>query len=256
LATTVAIFAATGMVMMNGAAMAKSVASRPARADATTAAPLSSPAPAADAPGADGESTADSSETRSTPARGGKKTGYPVPDERLRKNLPPPPSGNIHLFDPYRNESLKINIFNLDGSYNLDALKAVSHFLRCKRTDTETQIEPRLLAILSHIYDHFGDRRIEVTSGYRNQVHTTSNHYRGSASDITIPGIAPKKLRAFAESLDAGGMGIGLYPTSGFVHVDVRPPPSYRWIDYSATDPGDPKRRPPPNVKRKRRLQS
>jgi uncharacterized protein YcbK (DUF882 family) len=189
-------------------------------------------------------------------AHGANKWGYPVPDERLRKNLPPPPSGNIHLFDPYRNESLKINIFNRDGSYNLDALKAVSHFLRCKRTDTETQIEPRLLAILSHIYDHFGDRRIEVTSGYRNQMHTTSNHYRGSASDITIPGISPKKLRAFAESLDAGGMGIGLYPTSGFVHVDVRPPPSYRWIDYSATDPDDPKRRPPPNVRRKRRLQS
>ena len=253
------------MVMMTGAAMAKSVASRPARTPATpAAAPLSSEAPAADAPaagaadGADSESAADSSESRSPSARsgGGKKTGYPVADEKLRKNLPPPPSGNIHLFDPYRNESLKINIFNLDGSYNLDALKAVSHFLRCKRTDTETQIEPRLLAILSHIYDHFGDRRIEVTSGYRNQVHTTSNHYRGSASDITIPGIAPKKLRAFAESLDAGGMGIGLYPTSGFVHVDVRPPPSYRWIDYSATDPGDPKRRPPPNVKRKRRLQS
>jgi uncharacterized protein YcbK (DUF882 family) len=194
--------------------------------------------------------------TASKPGHGGKKIGYPVLEDKLRKNLPPPPSGNIHLYDPYRHESLKINIFNRDGSYNLEALRAVSHFLRCKRTDTETQIEPRLLAILSHIYDHFGDRRIEVTSGYRNQMHTTSNHFRGSASDITLPGINPKKLRAFVETLDSGGMGIGLYPTSGFVHVDVRPPPSYRWIDYSATDPDDPKRRPPPNVKRKRRLQS
>ena len=208
------------------------------------------------APTGDAQSGASPPAAKGGPSRGSKKSGYPVADEKLRKNLPPPPSGNIHLFDPYRRESLKINIFNRDGSYNLDALKAVSHFLRCKRTDTETQIEPRLLAILSHIYDHFGDRRIEVTSGYRNQMHTTSNHYRGSASDITLPGINPKKLRAFVESLDAGGMGIGLYPTSGFVHVDVRPPPSYRWIDYSATDPDDPKRRPPPNVKRKRRLQS
>ena len=70
-----------------------------------------------------------------------------------------------------------------------------------------------------------------MTSGYRNQRHTTSNHYRGSATDIMIAGVSAKRLRAFVETLDSGGMGIGLYPTSGFVHVDVRPPPSYRWID-------------------------
>jgi uncharacterized protein YcbK (DUF882 family) len=186
---------------------------------------------------------------------GRRMQGFPVPDERLRQRLPPPPSGNLHLFDPYRRESLKINIFNRDGSYDSEALKALSHFLRCKRTDTEANMEPRLFAILSHVYDHF-QRRIEVTSGYRNQRHTTSNHFRGSATDITVPGINPKNLRAFLETLDSGGMGIGLYPTSGFVHVDVRPPPSYRWIDYSATDPSDPKRRPPPSFRRKRRLQS
>ena len=30
-------------------------------------------------------------------------------------------------------------------------------------------------------------------------------------------------------------MGIGLYPTSEFIHVDFRAPgePSYRWTDYS-----------------------
>ncbi len=31
-------------------------------------------------------------------------------------------------------------------------------------------------------------------------------------------------------------MGIGIYPRSQFVHIDVRPPPSYRWIDYSAAE--------------------
>jgi hypothetical protein len=36
----------------------------------------------------------------------------------------------------------------------------------------------------------------------------------------------------------------------------VRPPPSYRWIDYSATDPDDPNRRPLPIFKRTKRLQS
>jgi len=114
---------------------------------------------------------------------------------------------------------------------------------------------PRLLVILSHVYDHFGKRRIEVTSGYRNQRRTSSYHFRGSATDIVVPGVKPAKLRAFVETLDSGGMGIGLYPRAGFVHVDVRPPPSYRWIDYNPVDHSDPARRPPRGWKRKR-LQS
>ena len=189
--------------------------------------------------------------------RSGKPVGYAVFDEKLRRRSPPPPSGNIHIRNLFRQEELKVNIYNRDGSYNTDALKQLSHLLRCKRTDTEIPIEPRLFTILSHVYDHFGERRIEVTSGYRNQRKTTSNHYRGSASGIMVNGVPPKVLRAFVESLDAGGIGVGIYPASGFVHVDVRPPPSYRWIDYSPTDRNDPNRRPNNAFKlRKKRLAS
>jgi uncharacterized protein YcbK (DUF882 family) len=176
--------------------------------------------------------------------RSGKPVGYAVFDEKLRRRSPPPPSGNVHIRNLFRQEELKVNIYNRDGSYNTDALKQLSHLLRCKRTDTETTMEPRLFTILSHVFDHFGERRIELTSGYRNQRKTTSNHYRGSASDIMVQGVPPKVLRTFIESLDAGGIGVGIYPASGFVHVDVRPPPSYRWIDYSPTDRNDPNRRP------------
>jgi uncharacterized protein YcbK (DUF882 family) len=180
--------------------------------------------------------------------------GYAVLDEKLRKRMPPPPSGNIHLRNLYRQEELKVNIFNRDGSYNTDVLKQLSHLLRCKRTDTERPIEPRLFAVLSHVHDHFGGRRIEITSGYRNQRKTTSNHFKGSATDIMIEGVRPKVLRSFIESLDAGFMGVGIYPESGFVHVDIRPPPSYRWIDYSRSDPNDPNRRPLPIFKKKKRV--
>jgi uncharacterized protein YcbK (DUF882 family) len=203
------------------------------------------------------EAPAATEPTDSGPSRGRKPRGWVVPDERLRKRLPPPPSGNVHLYNLYRQESLKLNIYNLDGSYNVEALKALSRLLRCKRTDLETPIEPRLFTVLSHIYDRFGERRIEVTSGYRNQRRTTSNHYRGSATDIHVRGVDPAQLSAFVESLDSGGMGVGLYPRGGFVHVDIRPPPSYRWVDFSPTDPDDPNRRPPDGWKiRKKRLQS
>jgi uncharacterized protein YcbK (DUF882 family) len=186
------------------------------------------------------------------PRRGAKLIGALVPDELLRSKPLERPSGNLHLYVLATRESLKVNIFNDDGSYNVEALRAATHMLRCKRTDAEKDIEPRLLTVLSHVYDHFGGRRLEVVSGYRNQRKMTSYHFKASASDIRVAGIKPPKVRDFVETLDVGGMGIGLYPRADFVHVDVRPPPSYRWIDWARSDPDNPDKRPPRGWKRKK----
>ena len=170
--------------------------------------------------------------------------GHAVSESQLLPEPLAPPSGNLHLVNIARNEDLKVNILNEDGSYNIEALKAITHLFRCKRTDVERDIEPRLLTILSHVYDHYG-APLELLSGFRNQRKTTSYHYKASASDIRIEGVTPKQLRDFVQTLDSGGMGIGYYPRSQFVHVDVRPPPSYRWIDYSTADPDSSDKRPP-----------
>jgi len=127
--------------------------------------------------------------------------------------------------------------------------------LRCRRTETEKPMDPQLLMLLSHVYDHFGRKPLEIVSGYRNQRKQTSNHFKGTASDIRIAGVPPKKIRAFAETLDGGGMGIGIYPRGGFVHIDVRPPPSFRWVDYSSPGSNEAEKRPPRGWKRKK-LQS
>jgi uncharacterized protein YcbK (DUF882 family) len=182
-------------------------------------------------------------------------SGHLITEDKLRKRLPPPPSGNLYLYRPVEKESLKLNIFNPDGSYNVDAIQAASHMLRCRRTDTQKDMEPRLLAVLSHVFDHFGEQRIDVVSGYRNQRKTTSYHYKGTAADIRIEGVPARKLKAFVETLDAGGMGIGIYPITGFVHIDVRPPPSYRWVDYARSNP-DAIQKKPPRWFKKKRLQS
>ncbi len=181
--------------------------------------------------------------------------GHVVKEDRLRRRLPPPPSGNLYLHRPIEKESLKVNIFNVDGSYNIESMRAASHMLRCRRSDTERVMEPRLLTILSHVFDHFGERRIDVVSGFRNQRKTSSYHYKASAADVRVDGISARRLKEFVETLDSGGMGIGIYPLTGFVHIDVRPPPSYRWTDYSPSNPDAGEKKPPPWVKR-RRLQS
>ena len=154
-------------------------------------------------------------------------------DEPLDK-----PSGKISLVAVNFGEKVDVQLYNEDGSFNDDAIDELNHLWRCKRTDTEKSIDPRLFEMLSRVYDHFG-RRIELVSGFRNQQRTSSFHFHGSASDIRIPGVPDKVLHKFVESLDAGGMGIGIYPRAGFVHVDIRPEPSYRWIDYSPPGSSD-----------------
>jgi uncharacterized protein YcbK (DUF882 family) len=182
-------------------------------------------------------------------------TGRVVPEDQLRQSPLPRPSGKLHLIFPSLKDEVEVNIYNADGSYNLAAMEELSHVLRCRRTDTSKPIDPQLLMLLSHVADHFGGKPLEVVSGYRNQRKLSSNHVKGTATDFRIAGVPPKKIREFAETLDGGGMGIGLYPTSGFVHLDVRPPPSYRWIDYSPPNSNAAEKRPPRGWKRKK-LQS
>ena len=207
--------------------------------------------------GADGPQAKAAKRTGTTKSKRRQKSrvvGHVVPDSQLRVEPLSPPSGHLQLFSLASHEDADLEIFNDDGSYDVDELRDADRILRCKRTDTTKPIDPRLIAILSHIYDHFG-KRLEIVSGYRNQRRQTSYHFKGSASDIRIEGVSEKKIVQFASTLDMGGMGIGLYPRGHFVHVDVRPPPSYRWIDNARPNPNSPDKRPPRGWKRKK-LQS
>jgi uncharacterized protein YcbK (DUF882 family) len=213
-------------------------------------------APAA-APRKERRSAAATSAAGTSGKRGhhGGPAGRVVAEDNLRQGPLPPPSGKLHVLSVNTGDEAEVNLFNHDGSYDVAALAEINHVLRCRRTDDEKSIDPRLLTLLSHVYDHFGGKTIEVVSGYRNQRKQTSNHFKGTASDIRIEGVSVKKLSAFAETLDNGGMGIGQYPKAGFVHIDVRPPPSYRWIDSAPPNPNDANKRPPRGWKRKK-LQS
>jgi|SRR5215813_2930451 len=181
--------------------------------------------------------------------------GHPVSESDLRRDAFPRPSGDLQIYSPNWHEEVKVNIYKADGSFNQDALKSLNHLFRCRRTDTEKPMEPHLFEILSSIQDHFAGRRLQVISGFRNQRKITSMHFHATAADIRVDGISERKLRDFAATLDAGGMGIGLYPYAHFVHVDVRPD-SYRWIDYSRDGDGSSGRLPPRGFKKKSRPES
>lgn len=171
-------------------------------------------------------------------------SGWVAPETQLRSRPPARPSGEIIISSVNEPKHVvSVNIYNADGSFNRDALDKLNYVWRCRRTQVEKRIDPHLFEIVSHIYDHF-KKPLTLVSGFRNQQKTTSFHYAGSASDLSVPGVPDSRLRSFVESLDTGGMGIGIYPHAGFIHVDIRPEPSYRWVDGSppgTSDMGRPK---------------
>ena len=145
------------------------------------------------------------------------------------------PSGEIWLRAENLGEEVKVNIYKEDGSFDDAALAQLDELFRCARTGEVRAVRPELYEQLSRIYDHFGDKRVDLVSGFRFAERESSRHFHASAMDIKIPGVSIYEMYKFAESLDAGGMGLGIYPTSGFIHFDYRAPgePSYRWTDYS-----------------------
>jgi uncharacterized protein YcbK (DUF882 family) len=129
-----------------------------------------------------------------------------------------------------RHESLAIASDGDDGGFASADLDRVAHVLRAAGGD-EHPVDPRTLALIYRIQVHFGVPEIRVVSGYRvPKPGSHSNHGKGRAVDLVVPGVADEEVARFARGL--GFVGVGVYPTSQFVHVDIRPR-SYFWIDYS-----------------------
>lgn len=161
--------------------------------------------------------------------------GHGVDKEELRTEPVAKPSGDLWLYSPNFREEVRVNIYDSSGGFNEEALAELDSIFRCKRTGERRAVDPRLYQTVSVIQDHFGGKRIELVSGFRFQEKETSRHFHASAADMRIEGVSIRELYEYAESLDTGGMGIGIYPRAGFVHVDWRAPgePSYRWTDRS-----------------------
>jgi uncharacterized protein YcbK (DUF882 family) len=116
------------------------------------------------------------------------------------------------------------------GGFSAEDLDRASTVLRSASGDRHP-VEPRTLNVVYRIQAHFGAPEIRIVSGYRvPKPSNHSNHGKGRAIDFIVPGTPDEEVAKFAREI--GFVGVGIYPTSQFVHVDVRPQ-SYFWIDYS-----------------------
>jgi uncharacterized protein YcbK (DUF882 family) len=189
-------------------------------------------------PGADAKDTKDAKQATKAPgaraaprtaARGGAATAR-LPRVHFERNV-------IHAvrFD----EEFKIRVKDARGKIPSNALISFERLMR--QGEGTHPPDPRLVAMIGVVSNHFDGRTIEVVSGFRaytpTQYTAHSRHNLGRALDFRIEGIPNEELRDFCRTLRS--TGCGYYPNSTFVHLDVRDAKAY-WVDLS--HPGEPPR--------------
>jgi uncharacterized protein YcbK (DUF882 family) len=144
----------------------------------------------------------------------------------------------LKLHNIHTQEKLEAVYFD-KGEYVPDAVQALDKVLRDYRTGDVYSMHPELfdslaaLAAKTETKSHF-----QIISGYRSpktnamlhqrsgEVAKRSLHMDGKAIDLYLEDVALDRVRAAALDLKRGG--VGYYPVSNFVHVDVGP--VRRWV--------------------------
>jgi uncharacterized protein YcbK (DUF882 family) len=132
-------------------------------------------------------------------------------------------------------ETLDLVVRNRKRHLISSALPEINRMLRYPSGE-EHGIDRRLVSLLATVSDHFEGRDIIVVSGFRPYAPTQytphSNHNVGKAIDFMVRGVPNEVVRDFCRTLR--NVGVGFYPNSSFVHMDVRKTGAY-WVDYAGS---------------------
>ncbi len=141
------------------------------------------------------------------------------------------PERALAFYNTHTGERLKTTYWER-GHYIGEALSQIDYLLRDHVANETKEIAPKLLDLLFAMRRQLDSREpFHVISGYRSKqtnaylrAHTSgvaenSLHTVGQAIDIRLPGRPLSSLRKVALGLKGGG--VGFYPKSDFVHVDI-----------------------------------
>jgi uncharacterized protein YcbK (DUF882 family) len=162
-------------------------------------------------------------------------------------------------------ETRSLSLSYCDGKPNLAALEALSVLARSRHVERPESaqisayqklsvdkgprskrrdpayVTPQVMRLheglvqrLQQVADHFPGKAFELVSGHRPEARFTSRHHHGRALDFRVRGVSRERLRDLLRSFEA--TGVGYYPNSTFVHMDVREDKGY-WVDRSG--PGE-----------------
>jgi uncharacterized protein YcbK (DUF882 family) len=142
-----------------------------------------------------------------------------------------PRARKLSFYNLHTGETLT-TVYWADGEYVAGALGQINYILRDFRRNEVKSIDARLLDLLYALRLNLDtNAAFHVISGYRSPltnamlrsesegVAAHSLHLKGQAIDLRVPGIELPVVRGAALALRGGG--VGYYPRSDFVHVDV-----------------------------------
>src|SRR5262245_5216837 len=144
-----------------------------------------------------------------------------------------PAGSRLVLVNTHTGEALDTT-FRDGAGYRAGELGRLDWLLRDYRTGEVLPLDARLFDLLNELALRAGlEPRYEVISGYRSPatnamlvattdgVSSRSLHMDGKAIDVRLAGLPLERLRDLALARAAGG--VGYYPVSDFVHLDVGP---------------------------------
>lgn len=121
-----------------------------------------------------------------------------------------------------------------NGAYVQDALRRLDVLLRDHKANQVCRYDPAVFDVLWQVQQRLDSNEpFEVVCGYRSRrtnalarrrsrgVAKESYHTRGMAIDVRLHERSVRAIAAEGRALGAGG--VGLYPRSGFVHLDTGP---------------------------------
>ena len=156
----------------------------------------------------------------------------PKPEETIASE----PEYRLRLHHLHTGEDIDV-VYRIGDTYLPQALERLNYFLRDHRTQAVSHYDPKEFDVLHELMTSLGrpNGLIDIVCGYRTPwsnnflrtrsantgVAEHSQHMLAKAIDIRVPGVNTLTLRNAALALHAGG--VGFYPESQFVHVDVGP---------------------------------
>ena len=158
--------------------------------------------------------------------------------KRIIELVPPPPclKDPITFYRVRTDDTLELSVSYCNGKPFKDNMAKLSKLTESIKRPSKLNLNPRLARMLQRVSDRYPGKRIEIISGQRKrrQHGHESYHNKGRALDFRVEGVSNYKLTQFLRRFDK--VGVGYYPNSVFIHMDVRNKKAY-WIDYSA--PGE-----------------